>query len=65
MSSKKNDNRYLLISLTKEINKIYEEMKIIKEDVDYIKNEIQEQKAIVIDKDGEETEVETIGWRLW
>tara|TARA_R110002096_G_scaffold193398_2_gene375084 strand:- start:845 stop:1042 length:198 start_codon:yes stop_codon:yes gene_type:complete len=65
MSSKKNDNRYLLISLTKEINKIYEEMKIIKEDVDYIKNEIKEQKAIVIDKDGEETEVETIGWRLW
>ena len=40
-------------------------MKIIKEDVDYIKNEIKEQKAIVIDKDGEETEVETIGWRLW
>ena len=40
-------------------------MKIIKEDLDYIKNEIQEQKAIAIDIEGEETEVETIGWRLW
>jgi len=65
MSSRIQDNRHLLISLTKEIGKIYAEMKIIKEDLDYIKNEIQEQKAIVIDKDGEETEVETIGWRLW
>ena len=65
MSSRKQDNRNLLISLTKEIGKIYAEMKIIKEDLDYIKNEIQEQKAIAIDIEGEETEVETIGWRLW
>ncbi len=62
MSSKRRDNRDLLISLTKEINRIHEEMKIIRDDIQCIRQHIEDAKPIVIDKEGDEVEEPVRSW---
>ena len=62
MSDRRKDNRDLIISLTTEINRIHEEMKIIRDDIQYIRQHIEENKPIVIDREGEVVEEPVKSW---
>ena len=60
MSSGQKYNRDLLISLTSEISKIHAQMKIIRDDIQYIKKHIDDYEPVVIDDSGNEEPVR--GW---
>jgi len=62
MSSDKINNREILISLSAEIQTLTDEMKIIKEDISYIRHQIEDNLPIVLDCDGDESDEPVKSW---
>ena len=55
-------NRDLIISLSAEISKVHGQMKIILDDIQYIKKHIDDYEPIVIDDSGDEERVSRWPW---
>jgi len=62
MNTKIKDNDKLLQSLLKEVKILSDQIKILKKDMEDIKNEIKVQKVIMTHLNKED---EIIGWRMW
>ena len=62
MNTKIKDNGQLLQSLLKEVKILSDQIKILKKDMEDIKNEIKVQKVIMTHLNKED---EIIGWRMW